>query len=96
MHASIQVAVETVYVVRSVHNATLCLLCPAKSETEGSHLAMSDTPPSRLWSCGTLLRGSSFLEEQRSIHKSLSYEEIVGVSKLHIFFCDLCFSPMYT
>ena len=39
--------------------------------------------PTRTWSCSTLLRGSSFLEEQLADNgKRKSFDDIVGVSRL--------------
>lgn len=45
-------------------------------------VAMAMDHSQRKWSCGTLMRGSSFLALQRD--KTKNYEEIVGVSRLHI------------
>lgn len=39
--------------------------------------------PTRSWSCSSLMRGASFLRDQQSLNKSLSYEEIVGVTRMH-------------
>lgn len=37
--------------------------------------------PTRQWSCSTLLRGASFLAEQRDSNQKMSYDDIVGVAK---------------
>ena len=47
----------------------------------------------RTWSCSTLMRGSSFLDEQRAAHKTMSFDEIVGVPKMQEF---LHMIPMYS
>ena len=41
-----------------------------------------ETFPTRQWSCSALMRGSSFLAEQITANKKMSYDEIVGVSRL--------------
>ena len=41
-----------------------------------------ETLPTRQWSCSALMRGSSFLAEQITANKKMSYDEIVGVSRL--------------
>ena len=53
-----------------------------------------DAYPTRQWSCSSLMRGASFLKDQQSLNRSLSYEEIVGVTRLHsyiiVFYGDIC------
>ena len=46
-------------------------------------LVKTETAPTRQWSCSTLLRGASFLAEQKAQQKDLSFEEVIGVSRLH-------------
>ena len=41
------------------------------------------TFPSRQWSCSTLLRGSSFLSEQRAAHKDMNCDDLLSVSRLY-------------
>jgi hypothetical protein len=44
-------------------------------------LAMEEAP-TRSWSCNTLFRGSSFLQEQLAANKNASFDDIMGVSGL--------------
>ena len=45
-------------------------------------MEVPDPRPKRTVSCSTLLRGSSFLAEQRDANKKMTYDDIVYVSKL--------------
>ena len=38
--------------------------------------------PTRAWSCSSLMRGASFLAEQKARHKNLNYEDLADAPRL--------------
>ncbi|CAL1140492.1 unnamed protein product [Cladocopium goreaui] len=42
------------------------------------------TFPSRQWSCSTLLRGSSFLSEQRAAHKDMNCDDLLSAARARL------------
>ena len=53
----------------------MALSKPAAGATEPSSQVIS-----RMWSCETLLRGSSFLAEQQSLQQNMTAEDVIAAT----------------